>query len=174
MLSSEDPIRVWQQFATLDLLSNGRAEIMAGRGSFVESFPLFGFDLDHYDELFEEKLQMLLEIRKGGKVTWAGSTHTKPIPGIEVYPNPTGPAALWIAVGDAQLRVARAAISTASDDASSEAGRAFPPLVPLYRDTARKMNHPATMPVGIPRRLIADTSQEAIDIASGHTAHHEP
>src|SRR6187402_1917651 len=88
VLSSDDPIRVWQQFATLDLLSNGRAEIMAGRGSFIESFPLFGYDLDHYDELFEEKLQMLLEIHKGGKVNWAGSTHTKPIPGIEVYPKP--------------------------------------------------------------------------------------
>src|SRR5205085_12348668 len=72
VLSSEDPIRVWQQFATLDLLSNGRAEIMAGRGSFIESFPLFGYDLNDYDELFEEKLEMLLEIRKGGKVNWPG------------------------------------------------------------------------------------------------------
>src|SRR3569832_2100739 len=86
VLSSDDPIRAWQQFATLDLLSGGRAEIMAGRGSFVESFPLFGYDLNDYDELFDEKLQELLEIRKGGKVNWAGSDHTKPIPGMEIFP----------------------------------------------------------------------------------------
>src|SRR3982751_6623636 len=85
VLSSDDPIRVWQQFATLNLLSNGRAEIMAGRGSFVEIFPLFGYDLDAYDDLFEEKLQELLEIRKGGKVNWPGSPHTKPIPGMEIF-----------------------------------------------------------------------------------------
>src|SRR3982751_394799 len=85
VLSSDDPIRVWQQFSTLDLLSNGRAEIMAGRRSFVEIFPLFGYDLDAYDDLFEEKLQELLEIRKGGKVNWPGSPHTKPIPGMEIF-----------------------------------------------------------------------------------------
>src|SRR5690606_19629557 len=73
VLSSEDPIRVWQQFATLDLLSGGRAEIMAGRGSFIESFPLFGYDLNDYDALFEEKLAELLKIREGGKVEWPGS-----------------------------------------------------------------------------------------------------
>ncbi|WP_291406074.1 LLM class flavin-dependent oxidoreductase, partial [Devosia sp.] len=88
VLSSEDPVRVYQQFSTLDLISNGRAEIMAGRGSFIESFPLFGLDLDDYDDLFEEKLEMLLELRKGGKVNWAGSKHTNPIPGIAVYPEP--------------------------------------------------------------------------------------
>ena len=82
VLSSEDPVRVWQQFATLDLISNGRAEIMAGRGSFIESFPLFGLNLDDYDDLFEEKLEMLLKIREGGKVAWPGSKHTKPIPGL--------------------------------------------------------------------------------------------
>src|SRR6187551_2713156 len=71
VLSSEDPVRVYQQFSTLDLISNGRAEIMAGRGSFIESFPLFGLDLDDYNDLFEEKLEMLLELRKGGKVNWA-------------------------------------------------------------------------------------------------------
>jgi alkanesulfonate monooxygenase SsuD/methylene tetrahydromethanopterin reductase-like flavin-dependent oxidoreductase (luciferase family) len=87
VLSSDDPVRVYQQFATLDLLSNGRAEIMAGRGSFVESFPLFGLDLNDYDSLFEEKLEMLLKIREGGKVAWPGSSHTKPIPGIEIYPS---------------------------------------------------------------------------------------
>src|SRR6218665_3832326 len=110
VLSSEDPIRVWQQFATLDLLSNGRAEIMAGRGSFVESFPLFGYDLNDYDAVFEEKLQELMEIRKGGKVNWPGSDHPKPIPGIEIYPKPVqDPLPLWVAVGGTPNSVARAA-----------------------------------------------------------------
>src|SRR6185503_11546605 len=72
VLSSDDPVRVFQQFATLDLLSGGRAEIMAGRGSFIESFPLFGYDLDDYDELFEEKLGLLLTLRAGERVTWSG------------------------------------------------------------------------------------------------------
>ena len=110
VLSSEDPVRVYQQFSTLDLLSNGRAEIMAGRGSFIESFPLFGLKLDDYDTLFEEKLEMLLKIREGGKVTWPGGEHTKPIPGIEIYPKPVhDPLPLWIAVGGTPNSVARAA-----------------------------------------------------------------
>src|SRR5690348_18358815 len=110
VLSSDDPVRVFQDFATLDLLSNGRAEIMAGRGSFIESFPLFGYDLDDYDDLFEEKLQELLEIRKGGKVNWPGSPHTKPIPGMEIFPKPVqNPIPLWIAVGGTPNSVARAA-----------------------------------------------------------------
>src|SRR5882757_8735048 len=88
VLSSDDPVRVFQEFAEVDLISNGRAEIMAGRGSFIESFPLFGYNLDDYDELFEEKLQELLEIRKGGKVAWPGSAHTKSIPGVEIFPKP--------------------------------------------------------------------------------------
>ena len=170
VLSSEDPIRVWQQFATLDLLSNGRAEIMAGRGSFIESFPLFGYDLNDYDELFEEKLQMLLEIRKGGKVAWPGSSHTKPIPGIEIYPQPIQePLPLWIAVGGTPNSVARAAYFQLPLMIAIIGGRPqqFQPLVQLYRDTARKMNHDmSTMPVGISSHgFIAETSQEALDIA---------
>ena len=78
VLSSDDPVRVFQDFATLDLLSSGRAEIMAGRGSFIESFPLFGYDLDDYDALFAEKLDLLLRIREGGPVTWAGA-HRAPL-----------------------------------------------------------------------------------------------
>src|SRR5438552_13372194 len=72
VLSSDDPVRVFQDFATLDLLSGGRAEIMAGRGSFIESFPLFGYDLNDYDELFVEKLELLLRLRQGARVTWKG------------------------------------------------------------------------------------------------------
>src|SRR5690349_8690832 len=170
VLSSDDPIRVWQQFATLDLLSNGRAEIMAGRGSFIESFPLFGYDLNDYDALFEEKLQMLLEIRKGGKVAWPGSEHTKPIPGMEIFPKPIqDPLPLWIAVGGTPNSVARAAYFALPLMIAIIGGRPqqFQPLVQLYRDTAEKMNHDLSkLPVGISSHgFIAETSQEALDIA---------
>ncbi|MBN9303773.1 MAG: luciferase [Devosia sp. 67-54] len=170
VLSSDDPIRVWQQFSTLDLLSNGRAEIMAGRGSFVESFPLFGYDLNDYDELFEEKLQELLAIRKGGKVDWPGSAHTRPIPGMELFPKPVqDPLPLWIAVGGTPNSVARAAYFGLPLMIAIIGGRPqqFQPLVRLYRDTAAKMNHDvAGLPVGISSHgFIADTSQEAMDIA---------
>src|ERR671927_1239938 len=87
VLSSDDPVRVFQDFATLDLLSGGRAEIMAGRGSFIESFPLFGYDLDDYDELFSEKLQKLLAIRGETHVTWSGR-HRPPLEGAGVWPRP--------------------------------------------------------------------------------------
>ncbi|MEH6971438.1 LLM class flavin-dependent oxidoreductase, partial [Bacillus sp. JJ675] len=87
VLSSDDPVRVFQDFATLDGLSNGRAEIMAGRGSFIESFPLFGYDLDDYDELFEEKLDLLLKLQKSERVTWSGK-HRPAIQNLGVYPRP--------------------------------------------------------------------------------------
>ena len=99
VLSSDDPVRVFQQFATVDLLSNGRVEMMAGRGSFIESFPLFGYDLEDYDLLFAEKLQLLMEIRENEVVTWEGQTR-KPIQGRGVYPRPLqDPLPLWIAIG---------------------------------------------------------------------------
>src|ERR1700754_4435764 len=88
VLSSDDPIRVFQDFATLDLISGGRAEIMAGRGSFIESFPLFGHDLNDYDTLFEEKLAMLLEIRSGPELDWPGGRHTHKVEGRGVFPRP--------------------------------------------------------------------------------------
>lgn len=170
VLSSDDPIRVWQQFATLDLLSNGRAEIMAGRGSFVESFPLFGYDLEAYDELFEEKIEELIEIRKGGKVNWPGSTHTKPIPGLEIYPKPVqDPMPLWIAVGGTPNSVARAAYFAIPLMIAIIGGRPqqFAPLVQLYRATAEKMNHAlGKLPVGISSHgFIAEDSQDALDTA---------
>src|SRR3954468_16189832 len=87
VISSDDPVRVFQDFATLDLISNGRAEIMAGRGSFIESFPLFGYDLDDYDELFAEKLELLLALRDGERVTWQGK-HRAALNGQGVYPRP--------------------------------------------------------------------------------------
>jgi probable LLM family oxidoreductase len=176
VLSSDDPIRVWQQFATLDLLSNGRAEIMAGRGSFIESFPLFGYDLDAYDELFEEKLAELLKIREGGKVEWPGSTYTKPIPGLDIFPKPVQEQLpLWIAVGGTPNSVARAAYYGLPLMIAIIGGQPqqFEPLVDLYRKTADKVGHATSKQlVGISSHgFIAETSQDALDTA--FPAHHE-
>jgi probable LLM family oxidoreductase len=100
VISSDDPVRVFQDFATLDLLSGGRAEIMAGRGSFVESFPLFGLDLEDYDELFAEKLALLLALRDAEVVEWSGGRHRAPIVGRGVYPRPVQePLPVWLAAG---------------------------------------------------------------------------
>jgi probable LLM family oxidoreductase len=108
VLSSEDPVRVFQQFAELDLISGGRAEIMAGRGSFVESFPLFGYDLDDYDELFAEKLDLLLAIRSSTPVTWSGR-HRAPLENAGIYPRPVqDPLPVWIAVGGSPQSAVRA------------------------------------------------------------------
>src|SRR5580704_6744080 len=108
VLSSDDPVRVFQEFATLDLLSGGRAEIMAGRGSFIESFPLFGYDLDDYDALFAEKLDLLLKLRASERITWSG-TYRAPISNLGVYPRPIqNPLPVWIAVGGTPQSVARA------------------------------------------------------------------
>src|SRR5580700_4805779 len=109
VLSSDDPVRVFQQFAHVDLLSGGRAEIMAGRGSFVESFPLFGYDLDDYDELFAEKLDLLLRLRAAGPVTWSGK-HRAPLNDVVVWPRPVQDALpIWVAVGGTPQSVVRAA-----------------------------------------------------------------
>ncbi|HZJ10339.1 MAG TPA: Atu2307/SP_0267 family LLM class monooxygenase [Trueperaceae bacterium] len=108
VLSSDDPVRVMEQFATLDLLSSGRAEIMAGRGSFIESFPLFGHDVKDYDSLFAEKLELLIALAKGGPVSWAGR-HRTPLRKQQVYPEPLQrPLPIWIAVGGTPESAARA------------------------------------------------------------------
>ena len=108
VLSSEDPVRVFQQFATVDLLSGGRAEIMAGRGSFIESFPLFGYDLDDYDELFAEKLDLLLRLRDSGQVTWSGR-HRAALVDQPVHPRPVQePIPVWAAVCGNPQSVVRA------------------------------------------------------------------
>src|SRR5687768_17062216 len=108
VLSSDDPVRVFQQFATLDLLSHGRAEIMAGRGSFIESFPLFGYDLRDYDSLFAEKLEMLLKLRESERITWSGR-HRAPLEDRGVYPRPRqDPLPVWIAVGGTPESAVRA------------------------------------------------------------------
>jgi probable LLM family oxidoreductase len=169
VLSSDDPVRVFQDFATLDLLSHGRAEIMAGRGSFIESFPLFGYDLDDYDELFSEKLELLLRIRASEKVEWSG-THRAPIHGLSVFPRPVqDPLPVWVAVGGTPQSVVRAAtlgLPMALAIIGGEPER-FKPMVDLYREAAARAGHdPATLPVSINSHgYIADTSKQASDEA---------
>src|SRR4051794_17307451 len=108
VLSSDDPVRVFEEFSEVDNLSGGRAEIMAGRGSFTESFPLFGYDLEDYDELFEEKLLLLLQIRSQERVTWSGRLRA-PLEDQGVWPRPVqDPLPVWIAVGGTPKSVARA------------------------------------------------------------------
>lgn len=169
VLSSDDPVRVFQDFATIDLISGGRAEIMAGRGSFTESFPLFGHDLDDYDELFAEKLELLLELRRNERVHWAGR-HRAPIPDRPVYPRPEqDPIPVWIAVGGTPRSVVRAAtlgLPMALAIIGGEPAR-FRPAVELYRETAARAGHdPASLPVSINSHgFIADDAPAAADIA---------
>ncbi len=169
VLSSDDPVRVFQDFATLDLLSGGRAEIMAGRGSFTESFPLFGQDLADYDDLFAEKLDLLLAVRERERVTWSGK-HRPAIDDRGVYPRPLqDPIPVWIAVGGTPRSVVRAATLGLPMALAIIGGAAerFRPLVELYRETAERAGHdPASLPVSINAHgFIADTSREAAEIA---------
>lgn len=167
VLSSDDPVRVFQDFATLDLLSDGRAEIMAGRGSFIESYPLFGYDLDDYDELFSEKLDLLLKLRSSVVVNWSGR-HRAPIHSLGVYPRPLqNPLPVWIAVGGTPQSVVRAAklgLPMALAIIGGQPAR-FAPLLALYRETAVKAGHDlANMPVSInSHAFVADESQQAAD-----------
>jgi probable LLM family oxidoreductase len=165
VLSSDDPVRVFQDFATLDLLSGGRAELMVGRGSFIESFPLFGYDLNDYDSLFSEKLELLLQLRGAERVTWAGQ-HRPALRGQPVYPRPLqSPLPVWIAVGGTPQSVARAGalglpLALAIIGGAPER---FAPLVELYREAAGRAGHdPAALPVAInSHAYIADTSARA-------------
>jgi probable LLM family oxidoreductase len=167
VLSSDDPVRVFQNFATLDLLSGGRAEIMAGRGSFVESFPLFGYNLDDYDQLFAEKLDLLLQLREAEHVTWSGQ-YRPALDGRGVYPRPIqNPLPIWIAVGGTPASVVRTGtlgLPLALAIIGGEPAR-FAPLIRLYREAARRSGHDAaTLPVSINSHgYIADTSQQAGD-----------
>ena len=166
VLSSDDPVRVFQDFATLDLLSGGRAEIMAGRGSFVESFPLFGYDLQDYDELFIEKLHLLLELRRSVQVTWSGR-HRAPIQDLGVYPRPVqDPLPIWIAVGgspESAFRAGSLGLPMALAIIGGVAER-FAPIVQLHRDAAAQAGHDPLPNVSINSHgFIADTKEEAID-----------
>ena len=146
VLSSDDPVRVFQAFAEVDLLSGGRAEIMAGRGSFVESFPLFGHDLDDYDELYAEKLELLLELRDHVRVTWSGR-HRPALDNAGVWPRPLQqPLPVWVAVGGTPQSVIRAGTLGLPLTIAIIGGQParFRPLVELYREAARGSGHSAT------------------------------
>jgi probable LLM family oxidoreductase len=167
VLSSDDPVRVFQQFATLDLISRGRAEIILGRGSFIESYPLFGFDLAHYDELFTEKLELLLAIREQTHVHWSG-THRAPLTGQGVYPRPVqDPLPIWIGVGGTPQSFSRAGTLGLPLIVAIIGGEArrFRPLVELYRDAGRRAGHsPDRLTVGVHSiGFIADSTKEAVD-----------
>src|SRR5690606_13095608 len=159
----------FQQFATLDLISSGRAEVMAGRGSFIESFPLFGYDLQEYDSLFVEKLELLLELRKAERVTWRGR-HRQAIDNLGVYPRPVqDPLPVWIAVGGTPQSVVRAG-TLGLPMALAIIGGAparFVPFVELYRETLRRTGHDADrIPLSINSHgYIADDAQQAIEDA---------
>ncbi len=169
VLSSDDPVRVFQRFATLDLISNGRAEIMAGRGSFIESFPLFGYDLKDYDDLFAEKLDLLLRLRESEHITWSGR-HRPSLNGQGVYPRPVqATLPVWIAVGGTPQSVVRAAALGLPLALAIIGGlpEQFAPLVDLYRRAAAQAGHnPTELAVSINSHgFIADDRQQALDAA---------
>jgi probable LLM family oxidoreductase len=150
VLSSDDPVRVFQDFATLDLLSNGRAEIMAGRGSFIESFPLFGYDLRDYDSLFAEKLDLLLKLREGERITWSGR-HRPALNNLGAYPRPVQESLpIWVAVGGTPESVVRAATLGLPMALAIIGGmpERFAPLVQLYREAARQPLSPVQGTIG--------------------------
>ncbi len=167
VLSSDDPVRVFQQFSTVDLLSSGRAEIMAGRGSFIESFPLFGYDLSQYDILFSEKLKMLLEINESEKIKWKGN-HTQSLNNLGVYPRPyQEKLPVWVAVGGTPESVERAA-SLALPMALAIIGGSpdrFVPFAQLYKSSYENAGHDiSNLQLSINSlAYIADDSQQARD-----------
>ena len=166
VLSSEDPVRVFQQFATLDLISNGRAEIMAGRGSFIESFPLFGYNLSDYDALFDEHLDLLLNIRDNEYVTWEGRLRA-PIDNRPVEPRPLqSKLPVWIAVGGTPESVVRAASKGLPMAIAIIGGDPirFQPYADLHRQVAADAGHAGT-PISINMHgFVAETSQKAKDL----------
>ena len=167
VLSSDDPVRVFQEFATIDAISNGRAEIMAGRGSFIESFPLFGYDLNNYDELFDEKLDLLLQIRKSEIVNWQGK-HRPSINNRGVYPRPVQDSLpIWIASGGTPKSVARAGVLGLPLALAIIGGSPlqFAPLVELYQRAARKNGHdPSKLTVASHSHgFVAETTDIAAD-----------
>ena len=167
VISSDDPVRVFQEFATLDLLSGGRAEIMAGRGSFTESFPLFGYELRDYDTLFEEKLELLLRLRGSERVRWPGG-HRAAIDDRGVYPRPLqDPLPVWIAVGGTPESAVRAATLGLPMALAIIGGlpERFAPFAALFRRSAEAAGHPG-LPLAIASHgYVADTSQRAADEA---------
>ena len=170
VLSSADPVRVFQDFAQVDLLSGGRAEIMAGRGSFTESFPLFGQDLEDYDELYAEKLELLLRLREETTLTWAGE-HRAPIDGVGVYPRPVQERLpVWVAVGGSPESVIRAGTLGLPLVLAIIGGQpaSFVSLVRLYRKAIARAGHdPSVGRVAINTHGFVGETSAAADAAFG-------
>jgi probable LLM family oxidoreductase len=167
VLSAADPVRVFQNFATLDLISNGRAEIVAGRGSFIESFPLFGLKLEDYDDLFAEKLDLLLALRETTNVHWSGK-HRASLTGQGVYPRPIqNPLPVWLGVGGTPESFARAGLLGLPLMVAIIGGEPhrFRPLIDLYREAGHRAGHaPEKLKVGVHALgYVADTDQQASD-----------
>src|SRR6266702_1052869 len=167
VLSASDPVRVFQEFATLDLISRGRAEIVAGRGSFVESYPLFGLRLEDYDSLFAEKLELLLKIRESTKVHWSGK-HRAVLTGQAIYPRPLqDPLPIWVGVGGTPESFVRAGTLGLPLMVAIIGGepRRFRPLIDLYREAGRRAGHSSEqLIVGLHAiGFLGETTQQAAD-----------
>jgi probable LLM family oxidoreductase len=167
VLSAADPVRVFQEFATLDLLSQGRAEMVVGRGSFIEAFPLFGLRLDDYDSLFSEKLELLLKIRENEHVHWSGK-YRPALTGQGIYPRPLqNPLPIWIGVGGTPESFVRAGLLGLPLMVAIIGGQtpSFKPLIDLYREAGKRAGHlPHQLKVGIHSLgYVAESTQEAID-----------
>jgi len=167
VLSAADPVRAFQEFATLDLLSQGRAEMVVGRGSFIEAFPLFGLRLEDYDSLFEEKLDLLLKIRDNEHIHWTGE-YRPTLNGQGVYPRPLQKRLpIWVGVGGTPQSFVRAGILGLPLMVAIIGGetRRFKPLIDLYREAGRRAGHsPDQLKVGIHSLgYVAKTTKEAID-----------
>ena len=167
VLSAADPVRVFQNFATLDLISGGRAEMVVGRGSFIEAYPLFGYSLQDYDELFAEKLDLLLEIRKNEFVTWSGKFRPT-LKNQPIYPRPLqNPIPIWLGVGGTPQSFIRAGSLGLPLMVAIIGGEThhFRPLVDLYRDAGKKAGFkPEQLKVGVHSLgYVANTTQQAID-----------
>jgi probable LLM family oxidoreductase len=165
VLSSDDPVRVFQDFATVDLLSGGRAEIMAGRGSFIESFPLFGYDLEDYDELFAEKLELLVQLRESERIRWSGK-HRPALDNLGVYPRPVQERIpIWVAVGgnpESAIRAGRLGLPMALAIIGGMPER-FRMFAELHREAAARSGHSRPALSINSHGYIADTSQQALD-----------
>ncbi len=173
VLSSDDPVRVFQQFSTVDGISNGRAEIMVGRGSFIESYPLFGYDLEDYDALFAEKLDLLLKLRDTDRITWTGGLRPS-LNNLGIYPRPEQKKIpIWIAVGGTPQSVVRAASLDIPMALAIIGGdpRRFEPFYDLYRETHAKSGHKAEeIELSLNMHgFVSDTAEKARDIyAAAH------
>jgi probable LLM family oxidoreductase len=170
VLSSGDPVRVFERFSTLDAVSNGRAEVIVGRGSFTESFPLFGYPLDQYEQLFEEKLDLFVELLKQQPVTWSGGTRAALTDQMVYPPTESGALTTWVAVGGSPESVVRAARHGLPLMLAIIGGAPaqFRPLVDLYHDALKHFEKPE-LPVGVHSPgYIAATDQQALDEAWPH------